>query len=412
MADRMTRLVVDSPSLFYRAFFAVPKSIKGPAGNSVNAVRGYLDMVSRVIVDRRPEAVANVFDADWRPQWRVDLYAGYKAKRAEDPPELPGQVPLLLEVLDAAGLPVAEAAGYEADDVIGTIAAAAGPEERLAVLTGDRDLFQVVRDPVVWVLYPLRGTSSLATMDGAGVRAKAGVPAERYVDLAILRGDPSDGLPGVPGIGEKTAAGLIADHPDLDALLAAAAEGRLSPRLNAALTASADYIEAMRKVAAVATDVDYRISSPHPPDRDRLAAVAADNAIEGPVERMLQAVAGGAVDDHHALGGQVADQHPGDPEGQVDPGGQLGHGQELPAGQGDRAVLEAEPGRRVGGDCGPADQVLDGQVGAGGLGPTLGHGVRPQERARVGLVAAGHRPVPPGRTRWLSGRAIVGPRPR
>jgi 5'-3' exonuclease len=290
MADRMTRLVVDSPSLFYRAFFAVPKSIKGPAGNSVNAVRGYLDMVSRVIVDRRPEAVANVFDADWRPQWRVDLYAGYKAKRAEDPPELPGQVPLLLQVLDAAGLPVAEAAGYEADDVIGTIAAAAGPEERLAVLTGDRDLFQVVRNPVVWVLYPLRGTSSLATMDGAGVRAKAGVPAERYVDLAILRGDPSDGLPGVPGIGEKTAAGLIADHPDLDALLAAAAEGRLSPKLNAALTASADYIEAMRKVAAVATDVDYRISSPHPPDRDRLAAVAAENAIEGPVERMLQAL--------------------------------------------------------------------------------------------------------------------------
>jgi 5'-3' exonuclease len=290
MADRMTRLVVDSPSLFYRAFFAVPKSIKGPAGNSVNAVRGYLDMVSRVIVDRRPEAVANVFDADWRPQWRVDLYAGYKSTRAEDPPELPGQVPVLLEVLDAAGLPVAEAAGYEADDVIGTIAAAAGPEERLAVLTGDRDLFQVVRDPVVWVLYPLRGTSSLATMDGAGVRAKAGVPAERYVDLAILRGDPSDGLPGVPGIGEKTAAGLIADHPDLDALLAAAAGGRLTPPRNAARTPRAGDGHARRKVAAVATDVDYRISAPHPPDRDRLNALATANAIEGPVERMLAAL--------------------------------------------------------------------------------------------------------------------------
>ena len=290
MADRMTRLVVDSPSLFYRAFFAVPKSIKGPAGNSVNAVRGYLDMVSRVMADRRPETVVNVFDADWRPQWRVDLYAGYKAKRAEDPPELPGQVPVLLEVLDAAGLPVAEAAGYEADDVIGTIAAAAGPQERLAVLTGDRDLFQVVRDPVVHVLYPLRGTSSLATMDRAGVTAKTGVPPERYIDLAILRGDPSDGLPGVPGVGEKTAASLIADHGDLDALLAAAAAGRLPPRRNAALQASAGYIQAMRKVAAVATDVDYRISDPHPPDRERLAALAAGNAIEGPVERMLQAM--------------------------------------------------------------------------------------------------------------------------
>jgi 5'-3' exonuclease len=290
MADRLTRLVVDSPSLFYRAFFALPASIKGPDGNSVNAIRGYLDMVSRVLVDRRPGAVVHVFDADWRPQWRVDLYAGYKAKRAEDPPELPGQVPVLQEVLDAAGLPVAEAAGYEADDVIGTIAAAAGPDERLAVLTGDRDLFQVVRDPVVHVLYPLRGTSSLATMDGAGVAAKVGVPADRYVELAILRGDPSDGLPGVPGVGEKTAAGLVAAHPDLDAMLAAAAAGRLTPRLNAALTGNADYVQAMRKVAAVATDVDYRISDPHPPDRDRLAALGTAHAIEGPVDRLLAAM--------------------------------------------------------------------------------------------------------------------------
>jgi 5'-3' exonuclease len=290
MTDRPTRLVVDSPSLFYRAFFAVPKSIKGPDGNSVNAVRGYLDMVSRVLADQRPQGVVNVFDADWRPQWRVDLYAGYKAKRAEDPPELPGQVPVLLKVLDAAGLPVAEAAGYEADDVIGTIAAAAGPGERLAVLTGDRDLFQVVRDPVVWVLYPLRGTSSLATMDRAGVAAKCGVPPERYVDLAILRGDPSDGLPGVQGVGEKTAARLVADHPDLDDLLAAAAAGRLAPRLAAALAGSADYLAAMRKVVPVATDVDYRISDPHPPDRERLAALGAAHAIEGPVDRMLAAM--------------------------------------------------------------------------------------------------------------------------
>jgi 5'-3' exonuclease len=290
VTDQLTRLVVDSPSLFYRAFFALPKSIKGPQGNSVNAIRGYLDMVSRVLVDRRPRAVANVFDADWRPQWRVDLYAGYKSKRAEDPPELPGQVPLLVEVLNAAGLPVAEAAGYEADDVIGTIAAAAGPDERLAVLTGDRDLFQVVRDPQVRVLYPLKGTSSLATMDRAGVLAKAGVPPERYVDLAILRGDPSDGLPGVPGVGGKTAAKLVADHPDLDDLLAAAAAGRLPPRLAATLAGHADYIEAMRKVVPVARDVDYRISEPHPPDRERLAALAAANAIEGPVERMLAAM--------------------------------------------------------------------------------------------------------------------------
>jgi 5'-3' exonuclease len=289
-AEGPTSLVLDSPSLFYRAFFAVPRSITGPDGAAVNAVRGYLDMLSRLLVDRRPRAVVNVLDADWRPQWRVDLYAGYKAKRRDDPPELPGQMPVVRQVLDAAGLPVAEAPGYEADDVIGTIAAAAGPRERVAVVTGDRDLFQVVRDPVVWVLFPLRGTSSLAHFDEAAIAAKCGVPPARYVDLAILRGDPSDGLPGVPGVGEKTAARLVADHADLDALEAAAAAGRLAPRVGAALAQSADYLQAMRRVVPVATDVAYRASDPHPPDRERLKALADRHAIEGPVDRLLAAV--------------------------------------------------------------------------------------------------------------------------
>jgi 5'-3' exonuclease len=289
-AERPTRVVLDSPSLFYRAFYALPRTITGPDGAAVNAVRGYLDMLSQLLVERRPGGVVNVFDADWRPQWRVDLYAGYKAKRADDPPELPGQVPVIREVLDAAGLPVAEAAGYEADDVIGTIAAAAGPRERVAVVTGDRDMFQVVRDPVVWVLFPLRGTSSLARFDEAAVAAKCGVPPARYVDLAILRGDPSDGLPGVPGVGEKTAARLAADHPDLDALLAAAAAGRLSPRVAAALQQSAGYLQAMRRVVPVATDVAYRASDPHPPDAERLAALADRHGLDGPVKRLLAAV--------------------------------------------------------------------------------------------------------------------------
>jgi 5'-3' exonuclease len=288
--ERPTRLVLDSPSLFYRAFFAIPRTVTGPDGAAVNAVRGYLDMLSRLLVERRPDGVVNVFDADWRPQWRVDLYPGYKAKRAEDPPELPGQFPVVRAVLDAAGLPVAEADGYEADDVIGTIAAAAGPRERVAVVTGDRDLFQVVRDPVVWVLYPLKGTSSLARMDEAAVAAKVGVPPSRYADLAILRGDPSDGLPGVPGVGEKTAARLVADHADLDELLAAADAGRLAPRLATALAQSADYLQAMRRVVALPTDVDYRASQPHPPDRARLAALAERHALDGPVDRLLAAL--------------------------------------------------------------------------------------------------------------------------
>ena len=246
-------------------------------------------MVSRVLVDRRPEAVANVFDADWRPQWRVDLYPGYKSTRADDPPELPGQVPLLLEVLDAAGLPVAEAAGYEADDVIGTIAAAAGPDERLAVLTGDRDLFQVVRDPTVWVLYPLKGTSSLATMDAAGVAAKTRVPPERYVDLAILRGDPSDGLPGVPGWGRRPPP---ASSPTIGTWTPS------WPRPPRAASPPAQRRHHRRRRLhpghAQGGRGGHRRRLPHqrppPPDRDRLATLATANAIEGPVERMLAAM--------------------------------------------------------------------------------------------------------------------------
>jgi 5'-3' exonuclease len=288
VTDRPTRLVLDSPSLIYRAFFAVPASITGPDGASVNAARGYLDMLSRLLLDRRPRAVVNVFDADWRPQWRVDLYPGYKATRRPDPPELPGQLPLIRELLGAAGLPVAEAAGYEADDVIGTIAAAAGPDERIAVVTGDRDLFQLVRDPVVWVLYPLRGTSSMALMDEAAVAAKCGVPPARYVDLAILRGDPSDELPGVAGVGEKTAARLVAEYPDLDALLAA--RDRLPPRLAGALGQSVAYLDAMRRVVPVAKDVDYELTPAAPPDRERLRELGRRHAMDGPVDRLLAAL--------------------------------------------------------------------------------------------------------------------------
>jgi 5'-3' exonuclease len=288
-----TRLVLDSPSLVYRAFFALPKTIRDPGGQPVNAVRGYLDMLSRLLLDLRPDAVVNVFDADWRPQWRVDAYPGYKASRREDPPELPGQFPVIRAVLDAAGLPVAEAPGYEADDVIGTIAAAAGPDERVVVVSGDRDLFQLVRDPVVRVLYPRRGTSDMARLDEAAVAAKCGVPPDRYVDFAILRGDPSDGLPGVAGVGEKTAARLVAEFAGLDELVAQ--RDRLPPRLARALEQSGDYLAAMRRVVPVATGLDYQVTPAAAPDRERLERLAERHALEGPVRRLLAALERAAV---------------------------------------------------------------------------------------------------------------------
>lgn len=288
MNDTGIRLLLDSPSLVYRAFFALPRSIRDPSGQSVNAAHGYLDMVSRLLVDRRPRGVTHTFDADWRPRWRVDAYPGYKAKRAEDPPELPGQFPVIRSVLDAAGMPVAEVAGTEADDVIGTLASNAGPGERVAIVTGDRDLFQLVRDPVVLVLFPRRGTSDLVRMDEAGIEAKCGVPPSRYVDFAILRGDPSDGLPGVAGVGEKTAARLVREFPTLDALVAA--RDRLPPRLAAALESAGQYLEAMRVVVPVATKLDVEPTAPAEPDLERLDALAERHGLRGPVRRLLLAM--------------------------------------------------------------------------------------------------------------------------
>jgi 5'-3' exonuclease len=287
-APRPSRLLLDSPSLVYRAFFAVPRSITDPSGQAVNAVRGYLDMLSRLLTDHRPGGVLNVLDTDWRPQWRVDAWPGYKSTRQADPPELPGQFPVLRSVLEAAGLPVAEAPGTEADDVLGAIAQGAGDDERLAIVTGDRDLLQLVRDPVVWVLFPVKGTSQMVRFDEAEVLARHGVPAGRYADYAILRGDPSDGLPGLPGVGPKTAARLVTEFGGLDQLLAA--RDRLPPRVAAALDANRAYLAAMRTVVPLPRDVAWTASGAHQPDRDALAALAEKHAIDGPVERLLAAM--------------------------------------------------------------------------------------------------------------------------
>lgn len=284
------RLLLDSPSLVYRAFFALPASIRDPAGRPVNAVRGYLDMTAHLIRERGPSAVVHTFDADWRPAWRVAAYPGYKAGRRPDPPDLPGQFAVILEVLGAAGMAVATAAGYEADDVIGTLAAAATEADPVEVVTGDRDLLQVVRDGVATVLFTVKGVRDLHRYDEAAVAARYGVPPRLYSDLAALRGDPSDGLPGVAGIGEKTAAALLRRHGSIEALAAAT---DLPPRTAAALRASAEYLAAMRTVVPVATDVAVESTPAGPPDLERLAALGAEHSIAGPVDRLVAALTAG-----------------------------------------------------------------------------------------------------------------------
>jgi 5'-3' exonuclease len=288
------RLLLDTSSLMYRAFFALPSSIKDDAGRPVNAVHGYLDMTTRLLTTRQPDAIIHVYDAVYVPEDRARAYPPYKAHRPPDPDGLPEQFDLLEAVLAGFGAERASAAGWEADDAIGTLCAQAQAGDTVEIVTGDRDLLQLVRDqaPTVRVLFTVRGVSDLGVFDEAAVQEKYGVPAARYVDFATLRGDPSDGLPGVAGIGEKTARKLVTDFPSLDALVAAA--DSLPARQAANLRASADYLQAMRNVVPVRTDVDVRVQS-GAMDRDRLRELGERRRLGGPIRRLSEALAKAAA---------------------------------------------------------------------------------------------------------------------
>jgi 5'-3' exonuclease len=277
----MSLLLLDGASMWFRSYFGVPSSIKAPDGRPVNAVRGFLDAVATVITRERPTRLVVCRDDDWRPQWRVDRIPSYKAHRVavEEPgaqpdievvpDELTPQIDMILEILDAFGIPTAGAPECEADDVLGTLAFR---EQRdpVVVVSGDRDLLQLVcDDPVeVRVLYLGRGLAKATKLGPAEVAETYGVPIDRagpaYAELALLRGDPSDGLPGVPGVGEKTAATLLAQHGSLEGILAAAHDpkSKMSKAYRTKLLAATDYIEAAGPVVRVATDADVSFSTP------------------------------------------------------------------------------------------------------------------------------------------------------
>ncbi|HET7356607.1 MAG TPA: 5'-3' exonuclease [Nocardioidaceae bacterium] len=301
-------MLLDTASLYFRAFFGVPDSFKAPDGTPVNAVRGLLDFISRLVTDYRPTSLACCWDEDWRPHWRVDLIPSYKAHRVEvegsaapDVEEVPdaleAQVPVIRDVLDAFGIAVVGAAGYEADDVIGTLATTAkGPVD---VVTGDRDLFQLVDDArEVRVLYTARGVGRHERVTSSVVREKYGVDAAQYADFAALRGDPSDGLPGVSGIGEKTAAGLLAKYADLAAIVAAAEDpaSDLAPAARRRIKDAADYLAVAPRVVAVARDIDLGdpdLTLPRTPrDPDRVVALAERWGLNSPAGRLVDALSG------------------------------------------------------------------------------------------------------------------------
>ncbi len=283
-------LLLDTSSLMYRAFFALPPTIVDGDGRPVNAVHGYLDMTARLQTTYQPDRLIHVFDHDWRPAPRVAAYFGYKADRPDDPPALPPQFAILRQVLQACGAEQAEAPGWEADDAIGALCVRASANDRLDIVTGDRDLLQVVRDDdaaaTVRVLLTVRGVSDLAVFDPAAVVAKYGVRPARYAEFAMLRGDPSDGLPGVKGIGEKTARILVEQYGDLDALLANVAT--LTPRIGANLRAAEPYLAAMRHVVPLRTDVDVTLTAGERDDA-RLSELGVRYRLVGPIARLRAA---------------------------------------------------------------------------------------------------------------------------
>ncbi|WP_346072893.1 5'-3' exonuclease [Streptomyces thermogriseus] len=296
-------LLLDTPSLYFRAYFGVPESLRAPDGTPVNAVRGLLDFIDRLVGDHRPDHLVACMDADWRPAWRVELIPSYKAHRVaeeheggpdeeEVPDTLSPQVPVIESVLDALGIARVGVAGYEADDVIGTFTARAkGPVD---IVTGDRDLYQLVDDARgVRVLHPVKGVGTLQITDEAVLREKYGVDGRGYADLALLRGDPSDGLPGVPGIGEKTAARLLAEFGDLAGIVAAVDDpaSRLTPSQRKRLDAARPYLAVAPKVVRVATDVplpDVDTTLPRAPrDPAAVEELGARWGLGGSLRRLL-----------------------------------------------------------------------------------------------------------------------------
>ena len=214
---------------------------------------------------------------------------GFKSERPEEPPELTAQFELLPEVLDAAGMKRVEAEGYEADDVIATLCTGIKGKDRSVVVTGDRDLICLVRDPHVSVLFTLKGVTNLKRFDEAAVEETYGIPPSLYSEFAMMRGDPSDGLPGVPGVGPKTAVKLLQQHGSIDAILEHTEE--MTPKQRESFEASRDYLAAMRIVVPPVTDLTVE-STDSRRDEKKLLDLAAKRNIEGPARRLLQALGG------------------------------------------------------------------------------------------------------------------------
>ncbi len=290
-------LLVDASSLIYRALFSTPDSVTAPDGRPINAAHGFLGMLARLVTDHDPEFICCATDEDWRPEWRVELIDSYKSVRAEPGSAqeeaediLEPQMPPLFEILEGCKIPVVGHPGAEAEDVIGTLAERApGP---VGIVSGDRDLFQLVRDPKVHVLYPRRGVSQLDVVNESYIEERYGIPGRAYRDFAVLRGDPSDGLPGVRGIGEKLAATLVARYGSLDAIIEAA-EGSEQNVLIGKVRRELDYVKRAVQVVSIPTDLpipDVDLTRPRKAPKPSLYKVAENSGLDGALSRLVEAL--------------------------------------------------------------------------------------------------------------------------
>ncbi|MGB4136763.1 MAG: 5'-3' exonuclease [Microbacterium sp.] len=305
MTDRL--MLLDTASLYFRAFYGVPDSAKAPDGRSVNAARGLLDMIAKLVSTYRPSHLIACWDDDWRPQWRVDLIPSYKAHRVvevvadgpdveEVPDPLEQQLPVIREELGLLGIPIVGASAHEADDVIGTLATSSTAP--VDIVTGDRDLFQLVDDARgVRVIYTARGMSNLEIVTDQTVVAKYGVLPAQYADFATMRGDASDGLPGVKGVGEKTAATLLRTHGDLVGIRDAADAGEgMSASVAARIRDASAYLDVAPTVVEVAKDLalevpDARLRPLDAAGRDAAGALSARWNLGGSMTRAVAALA-------------------------------------------------------------------------------------------------------------------------
>ncbi|RUP30419.1 MULTISPECIES: 5'-3' exonuclease [Mycolicibacterium] len=308
-------LLLDGASMWFRSYFGVPSSITAPDGRPVNAVRGFIDNIAALVTQHRPGRLVVCLDLDWRPQWRVDLIPSYKAHRVleehpdgepdieEVPDDLTPQVAMIMELLDAFGIATAGAAGFEADDVLGTLATREQTDPAI-VVSGDRDLLQLASDdgPGIRVFYIGRGLAKAVLYGPAEVAESYGVPLERagaaYAELALMRGDASDGLPGVAGIGEKTASTLLQTYGSLAAIEAAAQDptSKMAAAQRKKLLAAADYITAALPVVLVATDAPVSLSTASDAlplaarDPQRVADLAGKYGVTNSIARLQKAL--------------------------------------------------------------------------------------------------------------------------